>query len=151
MSENGTVTNIGLVLSAGGFSGAAHHSGVLDALFKATGWDARLSDVIVGTSAGSLTAISLRAGISPSDLASYYTGAPMSVEGQKIVDRVTTSLKMPDSGLTVDNKIPSKPTLLLKELFLGGRPRPMVAIAGLLPERKADGSSFAERTSHIHP
>ena len=151
MSENGTVTNIGLVLSAGGFSGAAHHSGVLDALFKATGWDARLSDVIVGTSAGSLTAISLRAGISPSDLASYYTGAPMSVEGQKIVDRVTTSLKMPDSGLTVDNKVPSKPTLLLKELFLGGRPRPMVAIAGLLPEGKADGSSFAERTSQIHP
>ena len=42
MSENGTVTTIGLVLSAGGFSGAAHHSGVLDALLKATGWDLSL-------------------------------------------------------------------------------------------------------------
>ena len=91
MSENRKVTTVGLVLSAGGFSGAAHHSGVIDALFRATGWDSNLSDVIVGTSAGSLTAISLRAGISPSDLASYYTGDPMSVEGQKIVDRVSAS------------------------------------------------------------
>ena len=151
MSENRKVTTVGLVLSAGGFSGAAHHSGVIDALFRATWWDSNLSDVIVGTSAGSLTAISLRAGISPSDLASYYTGDPMSVEGQKIVDRVSTSLKMPEAGLSTTSKIPSKPTLLVKELFLGGRLRPMVAITGLLPEGEADGSSFAERTSQIHP
>ena len=78
MTGNGTETTIGLLLRAGGLSGAAHHSGVIDALCKATGWDSRLSDVIVGTSAGSLTAISLRAGISPSDLASYYTGNSMS-------------------------------------------------------------------------
>lgn len=151
MSENRTETTIGLVLSAGGFSGAAHHSGVIDAIFKATGWDSRLSEVIVGTSAGSLTAISLRAGMSPSDLASYYTGDSMSTEGQQIVNRVTTSLKMPEPGLSTSSKIPSKPTLLLKELFLGGRPRPMVAITGLLPLGEADGSSFAERTSQIHP
>jgi NTE family protein len=151
MHEKGKVTTVGLVLSAGGFSGAAHHSGALDALFRVSGWDSRLSDVIVGTSAGSLTAISLRAGISPSDLASYYTGDPMTPEGQKIVDRVTTSLKMPEPDLRPDSKIPCKPTLLLRELFLGGRPRPMVAITGLLPIGEVDGSSFAERTSQIHP
>ena len=63
MREYSGMTTIGLVLSAGGFSGAAHHSGVLDALNSVTGWDSRLSDVIVGTSAGSLIAVSLRAGI----------------------------------------------------------------------------------------
>ena len=99
MREYSGMTTIGLVLSAGGFSGAAHHSGVLDALNSVTGWDSRLSDVIVGTSAGSLIAVSLRAGISPPDLACYYTGNPMSSEGKEIIDRVTTPLKVPESSL----------------------------------------------------
>ena len=151
MREYSGMTTIGLVLSAGGFSGAAHHSGVLDALNSVTGWDSRLSDVIVGTSAGSLIAVSLRAGISPPDLACYYTGNPMSSEGKEIIDRVTTPLKVPESSLSGSSKLPSKPTLFLRELFLGGRPRPMVAITGILPEGEVDGSSFAERTSQIHP
>ncbi len=106
MREYSGMTTIGLVLSAGGFSGAAHHSGVLDALSSVTGWDSRTSDVVVGTSAGSLIAVSLRAGISPHDLACYYTD---------------------------------------------DTPRPMVAVTGIIPEGQFDGSSFAERTSQIHP
>ena len=151
MREYSGMTTIGLVLSAGGFSGAAHHSGVLDALSSVTGWDSRTSDVVVGTSAGSLIAVSLRAGISPHDLACYYTDDTMTPEGQKIIDRVTTSLKVPEPGFSGNSKIPSKPSLVLKEIFLGGRPRPMVAVTGIIPEGQFDGSSFAERTSQIHP
>jgi NTE family protein len=54
------VTRIGLVLGAGGVTGEAFHRGVLTALREVAGFDARDAEVIVGTSAGSLVAASLR-------------------------------------------------------------------------------------------
>src|SRR4051795_4368833 len=51
---------VGLVLGAGGLAGEAFHRGVLRALSDA-GWDARHAEVLVGTSAGSIVAASLRA------------------------------------------------------------------------------------------
>ena len=54
----------GLVLGAGGTPGYHWNVGVLDALADATGFDPRRADVLVGTSAGSLVASSLRAGVS---------------------------------------------------------------------------------------
>jgi NTE family protein len=54
------MTRIGLVLGAGGVTGEAFHRGVLAALTEVTGWDARSAEVVVGTSAGSLVAASLR-------------------------------------------------------------------------------------------
>jgi len=60
---------IGLVLGAGGVAGQAYHAGVLSALADG-GWDARGAEVLVGTSAGSITAALLRAGVAPSALAS---------------------------------------------------------------------------------
>lgn len=59
---------VGLVLGAGGVAGQAYHAGVLAALADA-GWDARSADVVVGTSAGSITAAMLRAGVASADLA----------------------------------------------------------------------------------
>lgn len=46
---------IGLVLAAGGFVGQAYHAGVLAALEHDYGWVPRTTDVVVGTSAGSVT------------------------------------------------------------------------------------------------
>jgi NTE family protein len=54
------VTRLGLVLGAGGVTGEAFHRGVLRALQDGAGYDARTAEVIVGTSAGSLVAASLR-------------------------------------------------------------------------------------------
>jgi NTE family protein len=51
---------VGLVLGAGGVTGEAYHRGVVRALHE-LGWDARTADVLVGTSAGSIVAASLRA------------------------------------------------------------------------------------------
>ena len=51
---------IGLVLGAGGMAGQAYHAGVLSALADG-GWDPRSAEVIVGTSAGSISAALLRA------------------------------------------------------------------------------------------
>jgi NTE family protein len=68
------VQKVGLVLGAGGLVGQAYHSGVLAALEWDLGWDPRRADLIVGTSAGSLTGGMLRMGIPAFDHASWALG-----------------------------------------------------------------------------
>ena len=58
------MASVGLVLGAGGVVGGAYHAGALAALAETAGWDARDAEVIVGTSAGSIAAAALRAGLS---------------------------------------------------------------------------------------
>lgn len=72
---------VGLVLGAGGVVGQAYHSGVLAALEHDLGWDPRTADVIVGTSAGSITGTLLRSGVPASELAAWSVRAPLSAEG----------------------------------------------------------------------
>jgi NTE family protein len=70
-----------MVLGAGGSVGVAYHGAVVAALEEATGWDPRSAAVIVGTSAGSITAAMLRAGVPAADLARISEGKPLSEEG----------------------------------------------------------------------
>jgi predicted acylesterase/phospholipase RssA len=73
------VPRIGLVLGAGGVVGRAHQAGVLAALEHDWGFDARSVDVVVGTtSAGSITGVFLRLGVSAADLAAWTVKAPLS-------------------------------------------------------------------------
>src|SRR6478735_9602223 len=62
---------IGLVLGAGGTTGAAFHAGALLALEQDLGWDPREADIIVGSSAGSIVGALLRAGLTTDDLAAW--------------------------------------------------------------------------------
>lgn len=78
---------VALVLGAGGTVGHAFHAGVLAALADVIGWDARRADVMVGTSAGSLVASLLRAGLPPGDLARRAVGARLSADGATVVAR----------------------------------------------------------------
>ncbi|MGZ8741361.1 MAG: patatin-like phospholipase family protein [Nocardioides sp.] len=73
---------IGLVLGAGGVVGQAYHSGVLAALEHDYGWDPRTAEVIVGTSAGSITGMLLRGGVPASELAAWTVRAPLASEGR---------------------------------------------------------------------
>ena len=66
--------SVGIVLSGGGMLGDPWHSGVLAAIMRDTGFDARDAALIVGTSAGSTTAVGLRAGASPLDRAAHHLG-----------------------------------------------------------------------------
>jgi NTE family protein len=72
------MTRVGLVLGGGGVVGQAYHSAVLAVLQHDLGFDARSADVIVGTSAGSITGTLLRLGVSPEDLAAWTVKAPLS-------------------------------------------------------------------------
>jgi NTE family protein len=76
------MTRVGLVLGAGGVVGQAYHSGVLAVLEHDYGFDAREADMIVGTSAGSITGTLLRLGVSSGDLAAWTVKAPLSGEDE---------------------------------------------------------------------
>ena len=73
------------MLGAGGPVGHAYHSGVLAAVEEATGWDPRDAEVVVGTSAGSVIAASLRAGAPASDLYAGVAGGKLSAEGERLL------------------------------------------------------------------
>jgi NTE family protein len=75
------MTRVGLVLGGGGVVGQAYHSAVLAVLEHDLGFDARKADVIVGTSAGSITGTLLRLGVSAEDLAAWTVKAPLSGTG----------------------------------------------------------------------
>lgn len=62
---------IGLVLGAGGATGAAFHAGTLLALQHDLGWNPNSADVIVGSSAGSIVGGLLRAGLTTDDLCAW--------------------------------------------------------------------------------
>jgi NTE family protein len=72
------MSRAGLVLGGGGVVGQAYHAGVLAMLEHDHGFDARSADVIVGTSAGSITGTLLRLGVSAEDLAAWTVKAPLS-------------------------------------------------------------------------
>jgi NTE family protein len=80
------MTRVGLVLGAGGVVGQAYHAGVLAALEHDLGWDARTADVIVGSSAGSVTGTLLRLGVPAHDLAAWAVEAPLSVESAPVLE-----------------------------------------------------------------
>jgi NTE family protein len=71
------VSRVGLVLGAGGVVGQAYQSGVLAALEHDCGFDARTVEVIVGTSAGAVTGMLVRLGVSPQNLAAWTMKAPL--------------------------------------------------------------------------
>lgn len=83
------MARIGLVLGAGGTVGQAYHAGVLAALEHDLGWDPRTADLIVGSSAGSVTGTLLKLGVPAADLAAYAVESPLSLEAAPVLDRVT--------------------------------------------------------------
>jgi NTE family protein len=75
---------VAVVLGAGGSVGVAYHGAVLAAIEEVTGWDPRRAEVVVGTSAGSVTAALLRAGVSAADLRCISESLPLSDDGARL-------------------------------------------------------------------
>ncbi len=126
---------VGLVLGAGGVAGGAFHAGVLAALEEATGWDPRRATLVVGTSAGSITGTSLRAGLSAADLLARAEDRPMSDAGRRVLAGVGPqrgSRPLRAAGRT------RRPADFAARLARAAtRPfeaRPLAVLAGLMPE-----------------
>ena len=147
----GDQVSVGLVLSAGGAAAEAWHAGVVRALLETTGWDARRAELIVGTSAGAITGLCLRAGIPPSDLYAHRRGEPVSDEGQALIDRVVTPYTEGRSEREWIEQGPQSPTLVARALWPPWQARPLHAAVGLLPRGTRTTEALEQRMAELHP
>lgn len=133
---------VGLVLGAGGVVGQAYHAGVLAALEHDCGWDPRAADVVVGTSAGSITGTLLREGVPASELAAWTVQAPLSAEGGLLRDMLGTEIPVfePFHVRSMLRRLPEPPGWeMLRDAAL--RPwgfRPWTAAMALLAPGRLD-------------
>jgi NTE family protein len=140
------VARIGVVLSAGGEAGLAFHAGVLAGLTEGIGWDPNAADLLVGTSAGSVAAAALRAGLSPNDMAAMVEGSPLSAKGAALIAPVGDApsqqprrarRRLPAWG-------PAAPRVLLAAARRPWQVRPASLMAGLLPEGTVPTSAISD-------
>ena len=139
------------MFSGGGAAAEAWHAGVVRALHASTGWDARRAELIVGTSAGAITGLCLRAGIPPSDLYAHRRGEPVSDEGQAIIDQVVTPYREGHSDRDWNEQGPQSPTLAARALWPPWQPRPLHAAVGLLPRGTRTTEALQQRMAELHP
>ncbi|MCY4665681.1 MAG: patatin-like phospholipase family protein [Acidimicrobiaceae bacterium] len=148
---SGDQISVGLVFSAGGAAAEAWHAGVVGALHQVTGWDARGAELILGTSAGAITGLCLRAGIPPADLYAHRRGEPVSGEGQTIIDRVVTPYREGRSERDWSEQGPQSPTLIARSLWPPWQARPLHAAVGLLPRGTRTTEALQQRMAELHP
>ena len=133
---------VGLVLGAGGVVGQAYHSGVLAALEHDLGWDPRTAEVIVGTSAGSITGTLLRSGVPASELAAWSVRAPLAAEGALLERLFGTEHPQFDPFVAGQllRRAPSLPgpTMMRRALTRPWHFRPMTAAMALLAPGTVD-------------
>lgn len=143
----GVMTSIALVLGAGGVVGGAYHVGAVAALADATGWDARRADLIVGTSAGSGIAATLRVGFSPADHLARALDQKLSAEGEALGALIPRErVQLPDRpGFDPFALLhPTAPWLALPAFLAPGPVRPGL-LAGMLPRGTVDTAPLGDR------
>jgi NTE family protein len=126
---------IGLVLGAGGVAGGAFHAGALAGLFAGTGWDPRRASIIVGTSAGSVTGATIRAGLSADDALARASGRPLSPAGRRLLASAGGPASPP--RLRVGRTAPTAGDVAGLLRRAAARPlttRPSALLSALLPE-----------------
>lgn len=129
-----------LVLGCGGVAGAAWLTAHLAELERALSWDARTSDVLIGTSAGALVAGLLSRGVSVARMFKSQAGQLANDCWNHERDWGHALPPVPALRLTA-------PRLMLGALL--GKVDPMVAFTGLAPEGRADLSSFTRLFENV--
>jgi NTE family protein len=134
-------------------AGVAFHAGVLSALAEGLGWDPRSVDLVVGTSAGSITAAGLRAGLSAADLFARTCGLPLSPEGELRIAAADAAVDG-RNVLTRDGPVrlvPAAPSVLVAAGRSLGRVRPGAVLAGLLPAGRISTAVIAQGVEALFP
>jgi len=147
------VARIGLVLGAGGVTGGAFHAAVLAALAEVTGWDPRAAELIVGTSAGSVTAAGIRGGLPAADLVARALGEPLSADGAAVVAAARLS-PGPSPVPPRPQGRPGRPAdlgVLAAALRAPWRARPGAIVAGLLPAGSVSTDAIVQGADSLHP
>jgi NTE family protein len=142
---------IGVVLSAGGEAGLAFHAGVLAGLAEGMGWDPDSADLLVGTSAGSIAAAAVRAGLTPLDMAAMVEGSPLSARGAALVAAAggtpPAPARSPRQGLSSWG--PAAPGVVLAALRRPWLIRPAALMAGLLPAGTVSTSTISDAVNAL--
>ncbi|MCA1711572.1 MAG: patatin-like phospholipase family protein [Actinobacteria bacterium] len=139
-----------LVLGAGGLTGQAFHLGVLTALAETTGFDGRRSDVIVGTSAGSLVAAALAADFSAADQAAMLDGGALSPEGKR---RLQAKRPVPALHQEAAPAAGRRPLAAGSLMAAARRPwavRPGAVVSGLLPAGRTTTDGIRRGIGQLH-
>ncbi|NHC43715.1 patatin-like phospholipase family protein [Motilibacter aurantiacus] len=132
----------GVALGAGGVLGAAWEVGALCALSEVLGVDARAADVLAGTSAGSVVAATLAAGVSAEQLRDFHLGLPLP-EGLTVAwdhETGTGGARPARPG-----RMPASPALLARALRRRGEVPWVTALWAAAPRGR--GSLAALRTA----
>lgn len=138
--------SIGLVLSAGGSVGDPWHAGVLAAILTQTGWDARSADLIVGTSAGSIAATGIRAGVDPLDRAAGHRGEEMSAEANEILGRIVTQWR--ETEIERDWR-PMSPRMSARAIWPPWKAEPVRMVLGAMPRGTQSAAALGDRMSEM--
>lgn len=138
------------MLGAGGAIGRAFHAGVLGALDVAAGIDARDADVITGTSAGSVDAALLRAGLPPRDLLARVTDQPLTPEGSDLLSDVPMWSPPDEPG----ESLRWRPASTARLLAAARRPwaaSPGSIFAAFMPEGRRSTASLEQGIDKLYP
>jgi NTE family protein len=128
-----TTPRIAVVLGAGGWVGHAFHAAVLDGLADELGWDAGRSDLLVGTSAGSLVVALLRAGMPAADIARRARGEALSPAGAQVVSRAGIGPPRARQPRQRQFGAMASPARLRRALQMPWSARPGTVVAAMLP------------------
>jgi len=143
-------TGSAVVLGAGGPVGQAYHLGVLVALAEEIGFDARRADVLVGTSAGSLVAAGLAAGVSVADLRAEVLGGPRSRPGRPTASPPRPALRMPDATPAPQTRGPLAPEVLVAAVLRPFRVRAGALASGLIPAGQLPTAGIRQAVGRLH-
>ncbi len=143
---------VGLVLGAGGVTGGAFHAGVLSALDDALGWNAGSATIIVGTSAGSITATTLRAGLSSADIVARAEDLPMSPEGNRLMSNVGPAQRTPPLRPAVRGRRPAElATMLARVATRPFSAPPWALLSSLIPEGQVSTAMISDNIAGLFP
>jgi NTE family protein len=143
---------VGLVLGAGGVIGGAFHAGVLSALHDGFGWDPRKATIMVGTSAGSIAATSLRAGLSAADLLARAEDRPLSPEGARLMRNVGPPRRPPPLRPATRGRRPAEIAAILTRVAT--RPfaaPPWTLLSSLIPEGQVSTAMISDAIVGLFP
>lgn len=131
----------GLVLGGGGVLGAAWMTGALSVVQQRMDWDVRESEIVVGTSAGSVLAALVASGVDVDSMVAHQRGQPLAAEQQISFDHDRAGggalPPMPRIGI-------GSAALLARAAVRPRRYPPLAAFSAVLPRGRGSLASVGE-------
>lgn len=141
----------GLVLGGGGVLGGAWMVGALTALQDVVGLDPRDAELIVGTSAGSVTAALLGAGVSVDELRSHQLGEPVGSGPLATLDWDYDTATGGSTPRPPQRLVPSSVGLVTQNMSRLRRLPPTAVLAALMPEGRGSLGSVGRLVASLVP